>query len=136
MCTSLCFRPIYLFFQSYSRSVTRSMSQSCRFFQVIVIAVSAHYSGLVNSLDSFTPQDLETYEEAHESLFPAAYVTFQFSGNDFDNYQEFIVGNGAKSNSKTRSKRSCDDTEQYYNKPLQPNTNYRVFLRAFVTEVL
>lgn len=112
------------------------MSQSCRFFQVIVITVSSHYAGVVNSPESFTPQDLVTYDEVHESLVPAAYVAFQFSGIDFDNYQEFIVGNGAKSNSKTRSKRSCDDNEQYYNKPLQPNTNYRVFLRAFVTEVL
>lgn len=98
--------------------------------------VSSHYSGVVNSPESFTPQDLVTYDEAHESLVPAAYVTFQFSGNDFDNYQEFIVGSGAQSNSKTGSKRSCDNKEQYYNKPLQPNANYRVFLRAFVTEVL
>ena len=112
------------------------MSQSCRFFQVIVIAVSSHYYGMINSPESFTPQNLVTYDEAHESLVPAAYVTFQFSGNDFDNYQEFIVGNGAQSNSNTRSKRSCDNNEQYYNKPLQQNTKYRVFARAFVTEVL
>ena len=110
------------------------MSQSFRFFQVIIITVSSHYAGVVNSPESFTPQDLVTYDEAHESLVPAAYVTFQFGGKDFDNYKEFIVGNGAKSNSKTRSKRSCDDNEQYYNKPLQPNTNYRVFLRAFVAQ--
>jgi len=91
---------------------------------------------VVNSPGSFTSQDLVTYDEAHESLVDAAYVTFQFNGNDFDNYQEFIVGNGAQSNSKTRTKRSCDNNEQYYNKPLQQNTNYRLFLRAFVTEVL
>lgn len=112
------------------------MSQSCRFFQVIIIKISSHYSGVVDPPESFSPQDLVTYDEAHESLVPAAYVTFQFSGNDFDVYQEFIVGNEAQSNSRTRSKRSCDDYRQYYNKPLQPNTGYRVFLRAFVTEVL
>ena len=76
-----------------------------------------------------------TYEEAHKSPIPAAYVTFQFGGNDFDKYQDFVVGDGAQSNNKTRRKRR-DDAEYYYNKPLQPNTNYRVFLRAFVTEVL
>jgi len=91
---------------------------------------------VVDPPESFSPQDLVTYDEAHKSLVPAAYVTFQFSGNDFDVYQEFSVGNEAQSNSRTRSKRSCDDYKQYYNKPLQPNTNYRVFLRAFVTEVL
>lgn len=76
-----------------------------------------------------------TYEEAHRSPTPAAYVTFQFGGQDFDKYQEFVVGNKAKSSSTTRTKRS-DDPQEYENKPLQPNTNYRVFLRAFVSEVL
>ena len=76
-----------------------------------------------------------TYEEAHRSPTPAAYVTFQFGGQEFDKYQEFVVGNKAKSSSTTRKKRSVDPQE-YENKPLQPNTNYRVFLRAFVSEVL
>ena len=76
-----------------------------------------------------------TYEEAHRSSTPAAYVTFQFGGKEFDKYQEFVVGNKAKSSSTTRTKRSFDPQE-YENKPLQPNTNYRVFLRAFVSEVL
>ena len=93
---------------------------------------------MVNPPESFAPQDLLTYEEAHETPDPAAYVTFQFGGNDFDKYQEFVVGDGSESNSKTRTKRSQDDNvdRSYYNKPLQRNTNYRVFLRAFVTEVL
>ena len=79
-----------------------------------------------------------TYKEAHETPGPAAYVTFQFGGNEFDKYQKFVVGDGSESNSKTRTKRSQDDNvdRSYYNKPLQRNTNYRVFLRAFVTEVL
>lgn len=79
-----------------------------------------------------------TYEEAHETPGPAAYVTFQFVGEDFDKYQEFVVGDGSESNSKTRTKRSQNDNVDgsYYNKPLKRNTNYRVFLRAFVTEVL
>ena len=75
-----------------------------------------------------------TYEEAHKSPLPAAYVTFQFGGNDFNNHQEFTVGDGVQSNGKIRSKRSNGE-EYYYNRPLHPNTNYRVFLRAFVTEV-
>ena len=111
------------------------MLQSCRFFQVIVITFSSDYTGVANSPESFTPQDMLTYEQAHQSPIPAAYVTFQFGGDDFDKYQEFIVGNGVQSNSSTRNRRSDDDNEHYHNKPLQPNTNYRVFLRAFVTEV-
>jgi len=70
-----------------------------------------------------------TYEEAHWSLIPAAYVSFEFAGDDFDKYQKFVLGR------RTRKKRSSD-VKEYENKPLQPNTNYRVFLRAFVTEVL
>lgn len=99
---------------------------------------SSDFTGVVNPSESFTPQDLLTYEEAHETPGPAAYVTFQFGGNDFDKYQEFVVGDGSESNNKTRTKRSQNDNVDgsYYNKPLQHNTNYRVFLRAFVTEVL
>lgn len=99
---------------------------------------SSDFTGVVNPPESFTPQDLLTYKEAHETPGPAAYVTFQFVGKDFDKYQEFVVGDGSESNSKTRTKRSQNDNVDgsYYNKPLQRNTNYRVFLRAFVTEVL
>ena len=75
-----------------------------------------------------------TYEEAHKSTVPAAYVAFQFGGNDFDNNRDFVVGDGAESSSKERRKRSSGD-QFYYNKPLQPNTNYKVFLRAFYSEV-
>ena len=75
-----------------------------------------------------------TYEEAHKSTVPAAYVAFQFGGNDFDNNREFVVGDGAESSSKERSNRSSG-YQFYYNKPLQSNTNYKVFLRAFDSEV-
>ena len=118
-----------------------SYNKFYRFFQVIIIHVtcSADYTGVVNPPTSFTPQDLMTYEEAHKSPVPAAYVTFQFGGNDFYKYQEFIVGNGERSNktaNKTADKGSCGDDEYYHNNPLKQNTNYRVFLRAFLTEVL
>ena len=108
---------------------------SCRFFQVIIITYSLEYSGVVNLPESFTPQDLMTYEKAHKSSIPAAYVTFQFRGHDFNKYREFVIGDGAQSNSGTRTKRSSDNKSYYYNKPLQSSTNYRIFLRAFVTEV-
>ena len=75
-----------------------------------------------------------TYEEAHEFLVPAAYVTFQFRGQDFDAFREFVVGGGENSSSKTRNRRGSDG-EVFLNKPLQPNTNYRVFLRAFIEKV-
>ena len=105
-----------------------------RFFQVIVMRYSLDYTGVVNSPESITPKDLMTYEEAHKSLVPAAYVTFQFRGQDFDAFREFVVGDGENSSSKTRNRRSSDG-EVFLNKPLQPNTNYRVFLRAFIEKV-
>ncbi|PFX30135.1 Protein sidekick-2 [Stylophora pistillata] len=104
------------------------------FFQVIVITYRSDYTGVVNPQADFTTQDLMTYEDAHKSPLPAAYVTFQFGGDDFYKNQEFTVGDGVHSSSKIRSK-SSDAEEYYYNKPLQLNTNYRVFLRAFVSEV-
>ena len=105
-----------------------------RFFQVIVIRYSLDYTGVVNSPESFTPKDLMTYEEAHKSPVPAAYVTFQFRGQDFDVFREFVVGDGRHSSSKPRNRRGSDG-EVFLNKPLQPNTNYRVFLRAFIEKV-
>ncbi|XP_078378064.1 uncharacterized protein LOC144661241 [Oculina patagonica] len=96
-----------------------------RFFQIIVLRLSSDYNGVVETPGNFTPQDLLTYEDAHASPISTAYVTFQFGGNDFDMYQEFVIGNGALSNNNGSEK-------EYHNKPLQPSTNYRVFLRAFV----
>ena len=105
-----------------------------RFFQVIVIRYSVDYTGVVNSPESFTSKDLMTYEEAHKSPVPAAYVTFQFRGQDFDVFRKFVVGDGRHSSSKPRNRRGSDG-EVFLNKPLQPNTNYRVFLRAFIEKV-
>ena len=105
-----------------------------RFFQVIVIRYSLGYTGVVNSPESFTPKDLMTYEEAHKSPVPAAYVTFQFRGQDFDVFRKFVVGDGGHSSSKPRNRRGSDG-EVFLNKPLQPNTNYKVFLRAFIEKV-
>ncbi|PFX22499.1 Receptor-type tyrosine-protein phosphatase F [Stylophora pistillata] len=108
---------------------------NARFYQVIVITLSSNYTGAVKPPGRFTTQDMMTYEEAHKSSVPAAYVAFQFEGNSFDKNQEFVIGDGAQSNGKERSKRSSGD-QYYYNKPLQLNTNYRVFLRAFVSETV
>lgn len=105
-----------------------------RFFQVIVIRYSLDYTGVVNSPESLTPKDLMTYEEAHKSPVPAAYITFQFRGQDFDVFRKFVVGDGGHSSSKPRNRRGSDG-EVFLNKPLQPNTNYRVFLRAFIEKV-
>ena len=62
-----------------------------RFFQVIVIRYGLDYTGVVNSPESFTPKDLMTYEEAHKSPVPAAYVTFQFRGQDFDVFRILLL---------------------------------------------
>ncbi|XP_066015791.1 hemicentin-1-like isoform X2 [Pocillopora verrucosa] len=108
---------------------------NAKFFQVIVIRYSVDYTGLVNSPESFTSKDLMTYEEVHKSPVPAAYVTFQFRGQDFDVFRKFVVGDGRHSSSKPRNRRGSDG-EVFLNKPLQPNTNYRVFLRAFIEKMV
>ncbi|XP_022783235.1 hemicentin-1-like [Stylophora pistillata] len=106
-----------------------------RFFQVIIITYSSNYTGAVKPPGRFTTQDMMTFEEAHKSSVPASFIAFQFGGNDFDKNQEFVIGDGAQSSDKDRSKRSSGD-QLYYNKPLQLKRNYRVFLRAFVSQTV
>ncbi|CAH3163876.1 unnamed protein product, partial [Pocillopora meandrina] len=108
---------------------------NAKFFQVIVIRYSLDYTGVVNSPENFTPKDLMTYEEAHKSPVPAAYVTFQFRGQDFDVFRKFVVGDGGHSSGNPRNRRGSDGGV-FLNKPLQPNTNYRVFLRAFIEKMV
>ncbi|PFX16979.1 Receptor-type tyrosine-protein phosphatase F [Stylophora pistillata] len=81
-----------------------SFPGNARFYQVIIITLRSNYIGTVKPPGRFTTQDMMTYEGAHKSFVPAAYVAFQFKGNRFDKNQEFVIGDGAKSSGKERSK--------------------------------
>jgi len=86
-------------------------------------------------------KDLYTYEEARKMkprLVP--YIAAEFHARDFDLYQSFVVGDGSRSSkvsediSSRRRKREEGPTE-YYNGPLEENTFYAVFQRAYVNKV-
>ena len=86
-------------------------------------------------------EDLYTYEEARKMkprLVP--YIAAEFDARDFDRYQSFVVGDGSRSSkvsediSSRRRKREKSPTE-YYNGPLEENTFYAVFQRAYVNKV-
>ena len=78
------------------------------------------------------PGDEVSYEEAHESKKPAVYVAFQFKGSEYQKYRRFTVGGEHKSDNSHRDRR---EVKKYYNGPLEPGTDYRIFSRAFTSEV-
>ena len=78
------------------------------------------------------PGDEVSYEEAHESKKPAVYVAFQFKGSEYQKYRRFTVGGKEKSDNSHRDQR---EVKEYYNGPLEPETDYRIFSRAFTSEV-
>ena len=79
-----------------------------------------------------TPERFVSYEDAHESSVPAVYVAFQFEGSEYQKHRVVVVGGEDKSDSSWRDRR---EVEEYYNGPLQPDMKYRIFVRAFTSEV-
>ena len=75
--------------------------------------------------------DVVTYEEAHRSTKPAAYIAFGFQGDEFNIYKQFTLGDGQKCCDRRRR----EITKAYYNGPLEPNTKYQAFTRAFTSDV-
>ncbi|XP_044179415.1 receptor-type tyrosine-protein phosphatase F-like isoform X8 [Acropora millepora] len=89
--------------------------------------------------DSVKPKDLYTYDEARRrkpKLVP--YIAAQFPAREFDLYENFVVGAGSKGSSEAkrrrRRRRVEGDSQEYYNGPLEENTYYAVFQRAYVSE--
>ena len=91
--------------------------------------------------DSVKPKNLYTYDEARRRkpvLVP--YIAAQFPAREFDLYENFVVGAGSKVSSEAkrrrrRRRRVEGDSQEYYNGPLEENTYYAVFQRAYVSEV-
>ena len=92
--------------------------------------------------DSYKAEDLYTYDEARKKkpqLVP--YIAAQFSANDFELYRLFMVGDGQRTSSTAkdvfnrRRRRNDDSTSGFYNGPLEENTFYAVFQRAYVNKV-
>ena len=101
-----------------------------RYYLVIVIRIPDGIEGPLPS--GTTPEHFVSYEDAHESSVPAVYVAFQFEGSEYQKYRVVVVGGKDKSDSSSRDRR---EVEEYYNGPLQPDTKYRIFVRAFTSEV-
>lgn len=92
--------------------------------------------------DTYKEEDLYTYEQARErkpQLVP--YIAAEFLASDFDSYQSFVVGNGERTSKVSssifsrRRRRRDDSTVEFYNGPLEENTFYAVFQRAYVSKV-
>ena len=74
-----------------------------------------------------------SYEDAHKADTTSTYIAFQFKGSEYPQYQRFTVGNEERSDASRRDERQV--TTQYYNGPLQAQTEYEIRVRAFTSEV-
>ena len=94
--------------------------------------------------DFYKEEDLYTYEEARKmkpQLVP--YIAAEFHARDFDQYENFLVGDGKWSKkvsddivSRRRRRRRRDNSNtEFYNGPLEEKTFYAVFQRAYVKKV-
>ena len=89
----------------------------------------------------YKAKDLYTYEEAREmkpQLVP--YIAAEFHAKDFSRYQSFVVGDGSRSSKVSedilsRRRKREENAIEYYNGPLEENTFYAVFQRAYVNKV-
>ena len=89
----------------------------------------------------YKAEDLYSYEEARKmkpQLVP--YIAAEFHANDFHRYKSFVVGDGSWSlkvpdNVSNRRRKRDVSTIEYYNGPLEENTFYAVFQRAYVNKV-
>ena len=104
----------------------------CRFYRVMVVRMPKGTEAEAPKPSDVKPGDEVSYEEAHESKKPAVYVAFQFKGSEYQKYRRFTVGGEHKSDNSHRDRR---EVKKYYNGPLEPETDYRIYARAFTSEV-
>ena len=96
---------------------------------------------LAQDPERYKVEDLYTYEEARKMkprLVP--YIAAEFHAKDFSRYQSFVVGDGSRSSKVSqdilsRRRKREENTIEYYNGPLEENTFYAVFQRAYVNKV-
>lgn len=91
--------------------------------------------------ERYKAEDLYTYEEARKKkpqLVP--YIAAEFHAKDFSHYRSFFVGDGSRSSKVSkdilsRRRKREKNAIEYYNGPLEENTFYAVFQRAYVNKV-
>ena len=96
---------------------------------------------LAQDPELYEAKDLYTYEEARKEkpqLVP--YIAAEFHAKDFSRYQSFVVGDGSRTSKVSedvlsRRRKREENTIEYYNGPLEENTFYAVFQRAYVNKV-
>lgn len=114
------------------------------YYQVIVRELATdnkHQPVRAQDPERYKAEDLYSYEEAREmkpQLVP--YIAAEFHASDFYLYQNFVVGDGSRSrkvsdNILNRRRKRDVSTIEYYNGPLEENTFYAVFQRAYVNKV-
>ena len=91
--------------------------------------------------DYYKREDLYTYDEARKkkpTLVP--YIAAEFNATDVDDYEIFTVGDSrrssrAKSKTSRRRRKEVNRSFEFFNGPLELETVYTLFLRAYVKEV-
>lgn len=115
------------------------------FYQVIVIELAKDNTNEpvpAQDPDTYKAKDLYTYDQARNMkphLVP--YIAVQFRASEFNGYKFFVVGRGDRSSNATdvtsrrRRRRETDNGSAFFNGPLEENTYYAVFQRAYVNKV-
>ena len=85
-----------------------------------------------SSPDSYENNDLVTYNEARKLSTPKPYIAAVVTSK---NEATFTLGDGRNTSNPT-SRRRRSTSSDYYNGPLEPETNYSIFQRIFINEVL
>ena len=94
----------------------------CRYFYVVAMKNNTEDSRLPSN---FKSTNLGTYFEAISSTQPFPYIAAVVSQRDFKH--DFTLGDG-----ENTTRRSTG--ESYYNGPLKPGTNYKIFQRIFIND--
>ena len=114
------------------------------YYQVIVRELATDNRDqpvLAKRPEQYSVKEFYTYEEARNmkpQLVP--YIAAEFRASDFDRYQSFVVGDGSRTSKvpediSSRRRKRAEGPIEYYNGPLEENTFYAVFQRAYVNKV-
>ncbi|XP_046856883.1 receptor-type tyrosine-protein phosphatase F-like isoform X4 [Xenia sp. Carnegie-2017] len=93
-----------------------------RYFYVVAMKNVTEESRLPSN---FKNTDLVTYSKAISSTQPMPYIAAVVSRRDFK--PDFTLGDGENTTRRSNG-------ENYYNGPLKPGTNYKIFQRVFIND--
>ncbi|KAL9967588.1 hypothetical protein ACROYT_G025850 [Oculina patagonica] len=130
---------------SFSVKLKKALNEkgAVRYYQVIVRELATDNKDQpvrASDPDSYREEDLYTYEKARKmkpQLVP--YIAAEFRASDFHDYENFVVGDGQRTSKVSndilsRRRRRDDSNIEFYNGPLEENTFYAVFQRAYVNK--